>query len=541
MTPPIFARTLSVVLVALVITSCGAVAATVLPDHRHITVSMANGGSKYVKFDASGLNALHITTNPSSAHGQTTVSDAQSGTFFMTDTGGRGYSDGGILLVAVREPVNDGLRVRIRSSGYTWTPSPQPNTMPTAYDYRDGAVDATFGKDDFIYGPQDWKPSSLPSYPIHSGQSGSDRFLLMFVDLRAGTLGRNTTISGLKDDGAIRIQYSFENLDTFAAFNVYGWCLNSNQGEGISWTNTVGASGASGFAVRGIQTPTPTSTPVPTYTTVAPTTLTATTAPVTSITTALSKTTITTVSATSPARSTTVQPVGSTASLSRTPTLPVADTTVPTVVSTASQTIPVTTPSLVPADPPAAGATVVPATTPEFSVTSRAPVDPLETPAPVATASAGTLTVVPVPADTGLPTTEETPSREREGYTGLTTVTTVPVSGTASPAETPPSNGSAGTSSPTTLPYLDIGPLQEYSPVSVQPGEVSQQDIPEGRGLGGLAGSLLSSNLGLLFLVVVAVLFVFMVITGFLVVVLVAVLTLIALRYLDQMGDGKKT
>ena len=58
-------------------------------------------------------------------------------------------------------------------------------------------------------------------------------------------------------NGGAKVEYSFENLETFAAFNVYGWCLAANQGQGISWTNRVNAAGetvvgTSGYAVVGI-------------------------------------------------------------------------------------------------------------------------------------------------------------------------------------------------------------------------------------------------------------------------------------------------
>jgi len=232
-----------------------------LPDYKHVDITMANGGAKYVKFDGGGLNAIHITTDPSDPYGQVTTTDAQSGTFYFSDTGGRGFFDDLILMVAVQGQVPEDFKVHLKASGYQWEATPILNKPPTAEEinYAEGALDRTFTTADFIYNPQIWRPCREANYPIYYGQDMSknnpeDQFYIMFIDLGIGAIGQNSFLSGLTDNGCTKIEYSFENLETFAAMNVYGWCNQSNQGQGISWSNDLtgfSTSGVSGYSVKG--------------------------------------------------------------------------------------------------------------------------------------------------------------------------------------------------------------------------------------------------------------------------------------------------
>jgi PKD repeat protein len=225
-----------------------------------------NNDTYYQKNDGGGTNAIWMTGTPSVPQGQTINTTNQSGVFYLTDTGGRGWDDDGILMLAVNGTIPDDFKVHIRASGYTWTPISN-FLSPTANDitYVDGSIDEIFTKDDFIYGPQIWKPAGQANYPIYNGQNLSDTqnsFRLMFIDLRAGILGKSSKagISTLQNNGAIKVEYSFEHLNTFAAFNIYGWCEKSTLGEGISWTNGVNAQGqsslTSGYTVSGMSTST---------------------------------------------------------------------------------------------------------------------------------------------------------------------------------------------------------------------------------------------------------------------------------------------
>jgi PKD repeat protein len=181
----------------------------------------------------------------------------------MTDTGGRGWDDDGILMLAVNGTVPNNFRVHIRSSGYTWIPVDK-TVYPAFNDiiYVPGAVDEYFTKDDFLYGPQIWRPAPGQDnyYPIFDTQDMTDTattFSIMFIDLNAGILGTNVlsspTYSGqsVKDNGAIKIEYALENLHTMAAFDAYAYTVSSNQGQGIRWLNRLSATGASGYSVTG--------------------------------------------------------------------------------------------------------------------------------------------------------------------------------------------------------------------------------------------------------------------------------------------------
>ncbi|AGB02802.1 PKD domain-containing protein [Methanoregula formicica] len=191
-----------------------------------------------------GLNALHISSGNSVSDITTTTN--QSGTFYFTHTGGQSTVPEGILMLAVNGTIPDDFRVHIRSSGDNWTP-PGPaysnGGLPSVWNYVEGAVDQTFTKDDFIYGPQSWKPDG---YPIYYGEDQADpinQFRIMFIDLNAGKAYDN-----------IKIEYAFTNLTSFAAFNAYGWYLASNHGTMIMTNDVLGGStyGASGYSVIGI-------------------------------------------------------------------------------------------------------------------------------------------------------------------------------------------------------------------------------------------------------------------------------------------------
>ena len=233
-----------------------------LSDAKHIWLSMLDGSMKYLKFDGGGLNALHITTSTAEPYGQVTTTETDSGTFFISDTGGRGFFDDTILMVAVKNrddgTLPDDLRITISAGGYQWEPMPELNQPPTESDvtYIPESASATLTASDFLYGPQSWKPAgnNLPfNYPIYYGQNvaAGEDFSILFVDLNAGAIGPNSFLPGLTDEGMVRIRYNVEGCDSMVSFSVYGWCNQSNQGEGISWTNRLSGTGSSGYVVTG--------------------------------------------------------------------------------------------------------------------------------------------------------------------------------------------------------------------------------------------------------------------------------------------------
>ncbi|MEN6341437.1 MAG: nitroreductase [Methanospirillum sp.] len=258
-------RAAALCVAAVLLLAAGApVSADVLPGYNTIFVGVANdagpgydafgNGTYSIRFEGydRGLNALHISTDPAVNFGQVTTTANQSGTFYATDSGGKGYEDEILLLVAVNGTVPDDFRLRVTADGYTWTPNPICNRAPETYAYRPVSLDETFTKADLVYGPQTWKPTGngIP-YPLYEGQDTADTenaFNLMFVDLNAGVLRPNASLENM---GAVRINYSFEHLASFAAFNVYGYCNTSNNGDDmIAWTNSLlPGKPASGFSV----------------------------------------------------------------------------------------------------------------------------------------------------------------------------------------------------------------------------------------------------------------------------------------------------
>lgn len=233
--------------------SASDVGGIILPDYHHIDITLAhNGGTNYIKFDGGGINALHLTTSTSEPYGQVTTTEEESGTFYVSDTGGRGFFDDLILMIAVKGDVPDDYSVHIRSSGYRWTPTPILNMPPTMENitYADGSIDETFRKSDFIYGPQSWRPYNGPDFPFYCGQdkASGETFRFLFADLKVGALGPNSDLDDLIDDGMAKIEYELDGDTAFTVFNVYGWNNQSNQGKGISWTNDVSGSSDSGMS-----------------------------------------------------------------------------------------------------------------------------------------------------------------------------------------------------------------------------------------------------------------------------------------------------
>jgi hypothetical protein len=239
----------------------------VLPDYNNIFVRVANdGGVKYdafgndtynIRFEGidRGLNALHISTDPATNFGQVTTTGQMAGSFYATDSGGKGYEDEILLMVAANGTVPEDFSLRITADGYSWTPNPVSNMAPDpdTVTYQPVALDETFTKADLIYGPQIWKPTGNEDvYPIYYGQDMADTentFRLMFVDLNAGVLRPNTS---LRNQGAVRINYTIQNPGPLTAFSVYGYCRDSNNGDDmVAWSNAlVEPKALSGYSVE---------------------------------------------------------------------------------------------------------------------------------------------------------------------------------------------------------------------------------------------------------------------------------------------------
>ena len=253
---------------------------TNLSDYSNIYVNVSNdegvsfnttgNGTYYIQRLSSpngGFNAVHIANDSSYTlnYGGATSTTNQSGTFYITDTGGRGYQDDAVLLLAVNGTIPDNFVLHLTVSGYYWTPTGDLNAAPALSALHYGiTLDETFTKSDFLYGTQNWKPTGgNANYPIFIGQDMSDNtttFYLMFIDLHAGILGSNYAggDSQFINNGAVQVNYSFENLQSLAAFNVYAWNWNTSQGQGMLWTNSIlpgQTGGPSGYTVMGTPVP----------------------------------------------------------------------------------------------------------------------------------------------------------------------------------------------------------------------------------------------------------------------------------------------
>jgi PKD repeat protein len=241
-----------------------------LSNYNNISIQTANNGTYYMQNLGSGggLNAVHIAVNTTSGpnYGQYTTTSKQSGILYVTDTGGRGYQDDIILMIAVNGTIPDNFALKIKSSGYIWTPNGF-NTAPSLENitYQQLAINQTFYKNDFIYGLQNWKPAGgNTAYPIFLNEDMNDPsnlFNILFIDLHAGPLGSNYPggNDALTDYGAVKINYIFENLQSIAAFNIYAWNANTTHGAGMGWTNSIlpgQTGGPSGYTVIGSKKPT---------------------------------------------------------------------------------------------------------------------------------------------------------------------------------------------------------------------------------------------------------------------------------------------
>lgn len=230
-----------------------------------------NGDNSYNFFsenqnEGQGLNALHITNSASARYGQVTNTSSTTGTFFMSDTGGRGWDDDGVLMIAVNGSI-DNLAITINASGYVWTPVTTGSYPAYNNTHYLSTLNETFNASDFSGNNgyiSTWKPCPTSDYALYEGQdvSTSSDFHIIFVDCKAGIIGTNTLSSStwtgqsVNNSGMLNVTYSVSGLssDSLLSFNDYAFCNSSNQGQGIRWTNSVNddgnrSTGTSGYNI----------------------------------------------------------------------------------------------------------------------------------------------------------------------------------------------------------------------------------------------------------------------------------------------------
>jgi len=221
-------------------------------DYQQIHVN----NSYYISRGGGGMNPVQISTDPTNKYGTITTTGNQTGKFWVVFSGGIGHMDDCILMLAVNGTIPDNFAFHITANGYTYDlPTPalsNPTTSSLTNVKFVTGVNETFTKDDFLYGPQSWKPTNTVNYSIYQGQDPNNKFSLMFIDLDVGAFATNA-YTGVTN-GSIEVDYSFSNLESFASFGAYGWFSACNWGTGIPMASNIAQGG---YNVQGITPVTP--------------------------------------------------------------------------------------------------------------------------------------------------------------------------------------------------------------------------------------------------------------------------------------------
>jgi hypothetical protein len=225
-----------------------------------------------------GMNAIHITNSPSSPYGQLTNSTAESGSFYVSSTGGHTGEDNALLLIAVNSTNSTDLNnfaIDLTASGYNWDPlsgAAAPTlvytpanlaTYNTNY-YNSSALSGSFTAADYLNDgfdeiAQRWKFAPLPNYPLFGGQNmAADKdFKLILVDLNAGITSTSLPhYTYLNDRGEINVTYTITSNPTSpmnVTFNSYVYNWDAPQAKRtIHWINALiqnGGTAPSGYQV----------------------------------------------------------------------------------------------------------------------------------------------------------------------------------------------------------------------------------------------------------------------------------------------------
>lgn len=225
-----------------------------------VNLTMFNG--------TAGQNAIHISNSYASTSGQCTnlpLSGAN-GTFYVTDTGGRGYQDNIILLIGVASDISSdrlNAQIAINASGYNWTPHAyvenqgpfQGEPIPAVTKVTVTSANYSTNTNGGVY--QIWKFAPDPNYPMYCGQNMNSslsqyEFNWTAVDLKMGIVSNSTYNTQLNNYGMIQINYNitksggFTSANTKVAFNVYAFNRNTTQGVNQTlWINRVNSSAQS--------------------------------------------------------------------------------------------------------------------------------------------------------------------------------------------------------------------------------------------------------------------------------------------------------
>jgi len=236
------------------------------PTNQPIRFDSFNDGKYWFSMPngTGGMNAVHIANSPvnvlSSLYGQCNEkivsNDGTSGTFYVTDTGGRGYQDNIILLIGVYSDQSvdrDNFQIDINASGYQWTPTDIMNSAPPEGApqpaYTKVSLDASNYLNDTsgVDISQEWKFAPLQDYPTYCGQNMAEdeEFNLMVVDLKLGIVANSSYNYNLNNNGTVKVDYNIVNPEfpdgnMKIAFNVYAYNHYTSQGwDQTLWLNRV--------------------------------------------------------------------------------------------------------------------------------------------------------------------------------------------------------------------------------------------------------------------------------------------------------------
>ncbi len=127
----------------------------------------------------------------------------------------------------------------LQIAGEEWIKGISPDTITPLFD---GGMQETFSREDFNYGPQQWRPFKEP-LNISNTPYGDNEWYLMFVKANATPYGGNPA---LHRRGNVCVNYSFTSLAGTAAFHVIGFDSTAK-----CRTNQQDGYGASSFFVTG--------------------------------------------------------------------------------------------------------------------------------------------------------------------------------------------------------------------------------------------------------------------------------------------------
>ncbi len=201
-----------------------------------------------------GQNAIHVSTTYLTAPGDITTHTDNSGTFYITDTGGKGYEDGAMLLIAVQEnALSPQFSIDLHAEGYNFTDH-AANVMPTEAEvgsFNDNAYTGTLTANNFLKYDgetvlQAWKPSTGSDGNVNmkffnDQDLAGPKYNIILVDLNTSIVGKNAAYqTGLTNYGNPKVTYTIHGYSGGnVSFVPYAWVFYQT-GGGSFFDRTIG-------------------------------------------------------------------------------------------------------------------------------------------------------------------------------------------------------------------------------------------------------------------------------------------------------------